>query len=105
MIADTRPCRSASGSVTAKIVVKAAMLAPVVNHLCALITHSSPSRTAVDAISVGSEPATSGSVRPTDDRISPSTSGLSHRSRCSSLAFSISIRESCMDHVPTAFCP
>ncbi len=105
MMALTRLWRGASGSVTAKMVVKAAMFAPVVNHLCALMIHSSPSWTAVDEISVGSEPATSGSVSPTDDRIWPATSGLSQRSRCSGLAFSCSMSESCMDQVPTAFWP
>ena len=37
-------CRSASGSVLAKTVVKAAREAPDVNHLWPLMTHSSPSR-------------------------------------------------------------
>ena len=41
---------------------RVAMLAPVVNHLWAFTTHSSPSRVAVASIRVGSEPATSGSV-------------------------------------------
>ena len=57
---------SASGFVIAKQVVKAARLAPLVNHLWPLITHSSPSRTARVCISVGSDPATSGSVSPTE---------------------------------------
>ena len=57
---------SALGSVMAKQVVKAARFAPLVNHLWPLITHSSPSSTAVVCIRVGSEPATSGSVRPTE---------------------------------------
>ena len=55
-----------SGSVSQKTVVKAARLAPVVNHLWPLITHSSPSSRAVVCMSVGSEPATSGSVSPTE---------------------------------------
>ena len=66
MIDENFACPSASGSVIAKTVVKAAREAPLVNHLWPLITHSSPSSTAVVCISVGSEPATSGSVRPTD---------------------------------------
>ena len=59
-------CPWASGSVKAKQVVNAARLAPLVNHLWPLITQSSPSSTARVCIRVGSEPATSGSVRPTD---------------------------------------
>ena len=66
MIIEARPCGGASGSVTAKTVVNAAIDAPVVNHLCALTTHSSPSSTAVARTPVGSEPATSGSVIPID---------------------------------------
>ena len=58
--------RPASGSVSQNTVVKAARSAPDVNHLWASITHSSPSRRAVAFISVGSDPATSGSVRPTE---------------------------------------
>ena len=45
---------------------KSARLPFDVNHLWPLITHSSPSSRAVVRIRVGSEPATSGSVRPTE---------------------------------------
>ena len=55
-----------------------------VNHLCPLITHSSPSRTACVAINVGSAPAP-GSVIENALRIFPSSSGYSHFSFCSSL--------------------
>jgi len=57
-----RSCAGASGSVTHITVEKAAMLAPLVNHLCPLMTHSSPSCTARVRKPVGSAPETSGSV-------------------------------------------
>ena len=63
----------------------AAPSAPEVNHLCASITHSLPSRSAAAAQSVGSEPATSGSVMPKKERTSPATSGRRNRSFCSSV--------------------
>ncbi len=66
MIAEKRWCGAASGSVMAKMVVKAARLAPLVNHLCAFTTQWSPSSRAADCMRVGSEPATSGSVKPTE---------------------------------------
>ena len=53
------------------------------NHLCPLITHSSPSRTAVVCRFVGSAPETSGSVIEKHEVISPSTSGFIQRSCCS----------------------
>ena len=66
-------------------IAKAAPSAPDENHLCPSITHSSPSRTARVCSSVGSEPATPGSVIEKNDRISPATSGASQRSFCSSV--------------------
>jgi hypothetical protein len=85
-IAEKRRCGlGASGSVSQNTVVNAALLAPVVNHLCAETTHSSPSSRADDSISVGSEPATSGSVSPTEGKISPCTMGSSQRRFCASV--------------------
>jgi hypothetical protein len=64
-IAENRRCAAAaSGSVSQNTVVNAARFAPVVNHLWALTTHSSPSSRADDCMSVGSEPATSGLGQP-----------------------------------------
>src|SRR5215207_7645676 len=57
----------------------------VENHLWPSITHSSPSRTARVRSSVGSDPATSGSVIENADRRSPASSGASQRSFCSSV--------------------
>src|ERR1051326_6116726 len=57
-------CLGASGSVFAKTVVNAAREAPEVNHLCPLITHWSPSRTAVAFICVGALPAPPAPVYP-----------------------------------------
>ena len=54
-----------------------------VNHLWPLMTHSSPSRTAVVRIRVGSAPAP-GSVMEKALRSLPSSSGSSHWVRCSS---------------------
>ena len=71
MICVARACRGASGSVTAITIANAAPSAPDENHLCPSITHSSPSRTARVRSSVGSEPATSGSVIEKNERISP----------------------------------
>ena len=56
--------------------------APDVNHLRPLITYSSPSRAIEVRMLVASDDATSGSVIANADRISPSSSGLSHRSCC-----------------------
>src|SRR3954449_11513677 len=61
-IIDARLCGAASGSVTTIAIARSAPTAPDVNHLTPLITHSSPSRTAVAARLVGSEPAVAGSV-------------------------------------------
>ena len=57
-----------------------APMAPLVNHLWPLITHSSPSRTARVRRPVGSAPDTSGSVIEKHERISPATSGFMKRS-------------------------
>ena len=54
------------------------------NHLWPLMTHSSPSRTAVVVSSVGSAPAP-GSVIEKHERYLPSSSGCIHRSFCSSV--------------------
>ena len=60
--------------------------APEMNHLWPLITQSSPSFTAFVWISVGSEPATSGSVIAKHERARPSASGRRYRSFCSGVA-------------------
>src|SRR5687768_8043123 len=59
--------------------------APLDHHLRPLITYSSPSRVIVECRLVGSELATSGSVIPKHDRISPSSRGFSHVAFCSSV--------------------
>ncbi len=82
-IIDPRRCGSASGSEIANTIAKAAPSAPLENHLCPSITHSSPSRVARVRSSVGSEPETSGSVIEKNDRTSPATSGRRKRSFCS----------------------
>src|SRR3954453_6275236 len=82
-IIDARLCGAASGSVTTIAMATAAPTAPLVNHLWALITHSSPSSSAVPLSPVGSEPDVSGSVMLKQERISPSSSGVSHWSFCS----------------------
>ena len=51
-----RACGAASGSVTTIAIATAAPLRPEVNHLRPLMTHSSPSSSAVVARPVGSEP-------------------------------------------------
>ena len=84
-ICDARAGGGASGSVTAITIPNAAPSAPEENHLCPSITHSSPSRTARVRSVVGSEPGTSGSVIEKNERISPATSGKSHRSFCSAV--------------------
>src|SRR4051794_25313217 len=56
-------------------IAKAALGAPDVNHLCPLITHSSPSRTAMVLIAYGLDPGWSGSVIEKQEEISPRTSG------------------------------
>ena len=57
--------------VTAITIRKSATDPLEVNHLCPLITHSSPSRTAEVVSSVGSDPAVLGSVMENADRRSP----------------------------------
>src|SRR4051812_23203255 len=76
---------AASGSVTTIAIATEAPTAPDVNHLCALMTHSSPSSSARPRRPVGSEPAVSGSVMLKQLRMSPSSSGFSHCSFCSSV--------------------
>ena len=78
-----RLCGAASGSVTTIAIAIEAPTAPEVNHLCPLITHSSPSSSARAARPVGSEPDVSGSVIEKQLRILPSSSGPSQRSTCS----------------------
>ena len=80
MIIDARRCGASSGSVTTMTMPKPAPSAPDENHLCALITHSSPSSSARPCSPVGSEPETSGSVIPKNDRVAPETSGSRKRS-------------------------
>ncbi len=58
-----------------------------VNHLCPLMTHSSPSRTAVVWMERGSDPAFSGSVMEKPDCMVPSTRGSSHLRFCSSVPY------------------
>ena len=58
-----------------------------VNHLCPLITHSSPSSTALVRMERGSEPALSGSVMENPDCIVPSMRGRSHFCFCSSVPY------------------
>ena len=66
---------SASGSVLAMTMAKAAPRAPEMNHLWPLMTQSLPSSRARVWIRVGSEPATSGSVIAKHDRFTPSHRG------------------------------
>ena len=58
--------------------------APDVHHFSPLITYSSPSSTADEAILVASEDATPGSVIPKAERISPLSNGFKYISLCSS---------------------
>src|SRR5262245_9973141 len=74
---------AASGSVLAMRIAKFAPRAPLMNHLCPLTTQWSPSLTAWVRISVGSEPATSGSVIAKHERWTPSHSGRRYCSFCS----------------------
>src|SRR5205809_386965 len=87
MKAELRACGgSASGLVRAMRIANAAPRAPEMNHLCPLTTQSSPSCTAVVWISVGSEPATSGSVIAKHERCTPSHNGRRYFSFCSGVA-------------------
>ena len=90
MICVILPLRSAgpSGSSVRHITIRKSALMPLdVNHLCPLITHSSPSRRAVVLMARGSEPAASGSVIEKPDSSFPSVSGTSHFLRCSSVPY------------------
>ena len=64
-------------------IANAAPCAPEENHLWPFSTQSSPSRTAVVWIKVGSEPATSGSVIEKQERARPSARGRRYFSFCS----------------------
>ena len=64
-----------SGSVRAMRMANCARRAFEMNHLWPLMTHSSPSFSAWVRMSVGSEPATSGSVIAKHDMTVPSHSG------------------------------
>ena len=75
-----------SSSVRAMRMAKLARRALEMNHLCPLITHSSPSLTAKVLIRVGSDPATSGSVMAKQLMTRPSRSGRRYCSFCSSVA-------------------
>ena len=61
--------------------------APLVQCFSPLITHSSPSSTAVVQMFVASDDATSGSVIPKHERISPFRSGSSHCFFCASVPY------------------
>ena len=67
---------SASGFVIAITMVNWAPSAAVVNHLCPLITYSSPSKTALVDIWMGLLPACSGSVIEKQERISTLCKGF-----------------------------
>ena len=73
-------------SVRAIRIANCARRAFEMNHLCPFTTQSSPSRTARVWMSVGSEPATSGSVIAKQLIICPSQSGRRYFSFCSSVA-------------------
>ncbi len=76
------------GSFVRHITMKKSASMPFeVNHLCPLMTHSSPSRTASVESDRGSEPACSGSVMEKPDSISPAMRGSSHFSFCSSVPY------------------
>ena len=84
MICTMRPGRSSSGSPARHITMKKSAAKPFdVNHLWPLITHSSPTWTALVLIERGSDPALSGSVMENPDCMVPSTRGRSHFSFCS----------------------
>src|SRR3954464_14249845 len=75
----------ASGSVTAMTIRKSATEALDENHLCPLMTHSSPWSSARVWSRVGSEPAFSGSVIENAERRSPASSGCRYCSFWSSV--------------------
>ena len=66
-------------------------VAPVVYHLCPLMTYSSPSRTIDACTLVASLDATAGSVIAKHERISPARSGVSQRACCSGVPYSMSV--------------
>ena len=84
-----RACRSASGSVSPMNtkILQSGWPTPVDHHLLPLMTTSSPSTTAVAAMLVASEDATSGSVIVNALRISACSSGSSQVARCSSVPY------------------
>jgi hypothetical protein len=84
MIIENRRKGSTSGFVRHMTMRKSLVDAFDANHLCPLITHSSPSRTARVVRSVGSAPAP-GSVMEKQLRSFPSSSGCIQRAFCSSL--------------------
>ncbi len=78
----------APGSTTRHITMKKSALTPFdVNHLWPLITHWSPSRTAVVSSERGSEPGLCGSVIENPDSMVPSMRGSSHCCFCSSVPY------------------
>src|SRR5687768_7144888 len=64
-----------------------ASAAPVDHHFRPLMTYSFPAPLMEARIFVASEEATSGSVIAKHERISPSSSGFSHRSFCSGVPY------------------
>ena len=66
-------------------------VAPVVYHLCPLMTYSPPSLTIDACTLVASLDATAGSVIAKHERISPSSSGVSQRACCSGVPYSMSV--------------
>jgi len=84
-ICPERPDPPVGSSARHMTIRKSAALPFEVNHLWPLMTHSSPSRTALVLRLRGSLPAVSGSVIENPDSIVPSMSGRSHRRFCSSV--------------------
>ncbi len=82
---------AASGSVTTIAIANSAPLAPEVNHLCPLITHSPSCSSARVWRVVGSDPETSGSVIEKQLRISPSSRRCRKFSFCSGVPWSARI--------------
>jgi hypothetical protein len=89
MICTMGPDPSADpGSLARHMTMKKSAASPLeVNHLWPLITHSSPSRTALVRMERGPEPAFSGSVMENPDCMVPSTKGMSHCSFCASVPY------------------
>ena len=88
-ICDCWRCLGASGSVLTMqiMILQRGSPAPDVQCFSPLITHSSPSNLAEVQMLVASEEATSGSVMPKQERISPAKSGSSHCFFCASLPY------------------